>query len=110
MSEIVYEKLFVIVMFGVDADYWWAVIRIDPEHNDDEKFFVDNLTHELLHLHLAPLGKFQAQMQRAFYKDGPNRLQEVLDADFVSVVERSIRSLEGMVMKYREVKAEVTTP
>lgn len=43
-------------------------------------------------------------MQRAFYKDGPNRLQDVLDADFVSAVERSIRSLEGMIVKYREVK------
>lgn len=96
-----------------DADYWLATIQIDPEHNDNEARFLENLTHELLHLHMAALDKFHLQMQRAFYQSEPSdkqsRLQEVLDADFVSAVERSIRSLEGMVMKYREVKAEVTT-
>jgi hypothetical protein len=77
------------------VDYDKAIISLDPDALADEAEVIRVLTHELLHVVLAPFDVLFNAMGPLLEKDGA--LRAVLDSVRTNAVEQAVVNLERMV-------------
>lgn len=78
-----------------DADYWRALITIDPMKVDNEAELVRFLRHELLHVLAAPFQLYRQVAQGGLGGDGEERLFRHAMEQHVTWLERGLTSHIG---------------